>query len=133
MRNIAEIITFHTPIDDEKISRENSEKILDMTEDFLKNSGENFVKNYENLPNYSVTHFTIENIANIKIFIKKSEFFALFPEPFVICKIFLNTNMLQKNIIENFLDTMIRFFSGPYKNAYFLDYDVDFTLSPMNI
>lgn len=132
MRNIAEILTFHTPLDDANISCQNSENITRMIEDFLINSGENFEKKSENLDAYLVEKIQIGNIAKIFFFTKKTEFLNIFEEPFLICKIFFDTTKIQKHIVENFLDIIIRFFSGQFREAYFLDYDADFQISPMN-
>jgi hypothetical protein len=131
MRTILEIVTFHTPIDSLEITESREQQIRSMIEDFLVNSGEKFEKSETNNQTYDICNYKHKN-AILHIAIKKDIEMQNHILPHCDVKIEMNDNIINKEIIEDFLNTIIRFFSGTLTREYFIDYDPIYKVDTMN-
>jgi hypothetical protein len=131
MRSILEVITFFTPIDTRDIVEKKESAIEDMVLTAMENSAEAFKKNISETQLYRVSSYSIENI-RLDISIKKDEYMDDYYDPHLALEIFIEDGSFQKENIESFLNTVIRFFSGMYRDSYFIFFDSQYEILAMN-
>lgn len=133
MRSICDIIIFKTPFEKENSFKEKHEKIKEMFEDYVTNSGIPLKKT--DLENDFYNIYTFENInLNIKIVFsfkkdlsKKEDYL-----PSWMVNYYLDTFKFEKQNIESFLNDNIKFIYNVFFNNFFVDYDKNFVLDDYN-
>ncbi len=131
MRTILEIVTFHTPVDSIDITESREQQIRDMIEDFLVNSWEQFEKIDTNNTLYEISTYTHKNVI-LSIHIKQDNEMQNYILPHCNITVEMDDMNLSKDIVEDFLNTIIRFFSGTLTREYFIDYDSTYQIDTMN-
>lgn len=131
MRTILEIVTFHTPVDIIEITENKEQKIRTMIADFLINSWENFEEKKTTNEDFEIQSYILMNTI-LDVSIKRDNKMWSYILPHCIIRVSMNDSAFEKTIIEDFLNTIIRFFSGTLVNEYFLDYDSSYHLDEMN-
>lgn len=131
MRTILEIVTFHTPVDVIEITESKEQKIRTMIADFLINSWENFEEKKTTNDDYEIQSYILTNTI-LDVSIKRDNRMYNYILPHCIITVSMDDSLFEKTIIEDFLNTIIRFFSGTLVNEYFLDYDSTYNLDEMN-
>ncbi len=131
MRSILEIITFFTPLDERKSAEEKEAAIEDMVQTSMENSWENFKVTSWDTWSYSLHFYTIDSL-RVELSVKKDEYMSDFYAPHMILTIGIDEIHFKKENIEAFLNTVTRFFSGVYKESYFISYDSKYSIIEMN-
>lgn len=131
MRTILEIVTFHTPVDIIEITENKEQKIRTMIADFLINSWENFEEKKTTNEDYEIQSYILKNTV-LDVSIKQDSKMWNHIIPHCIVTISMNDFVFENTIVEDFLNTIIRFFSGTLVNEYFLNYDSSYHLDEMN-
>lgn len=131
MRTILEIVTFHTPVDSLEITESKEQQIRSMIEDFFVNSWEQFEKIDTNNSLYEISTYTHKNVI-LSIHIKQDSEMLNYILPHCDIRVEMNDENISKVIVEDFLNTIIRFFSGTLTREYFIDYDSTYQIDTMN-
>lgn len=131
MRIILEIVTFHTPVDSLEITESKEQQIRSMIDDFLVNSWEQFEKTEINNTLYGISIYKHKNVI-LTISIKQDDEMRDYILPHCDIRVEMNDANISKDIVEDFLNTIIRFFSGTLTREYFIDYDSTYQIDTMN-
>ena len=131
MRTILEIVTFCTPVDSIEIVESREKQIRDMIEDFLLNSWDQFEKVNTDNALYEVSTYIHKDVV-LSVSIKQNSEMQNCMIPHCDISINMNDKNLEKEIVEDFLNTIIRFFSGTFTREYFIEYDSIYKIEPMN-
>lgn len=131
MRSLLEIITFFTPLDERWAMEQKEKAISDMIVLALENAWEGFEKNSKTDTKYTLTQYTLEGI-KIEISIKNDSEMNNYYLPHLLLNVSINESKFLQENIEAFLNTITRFFSGMYKQDYFVTHDTKYRLIDMN-
>jgi hypothetical protein len=102
-----------------------------MVWDFVMNSDEEFQMTQTNSDIYETLEY-IHHDVSISLAIKQDTHMNQYLMPHMILCVDLSNMHLEKNIIEDFLNTIVRFFSGTLSDQYFLEYDTAYCIDDMN-
>lgn len=102
-----------------------------MIDDFLINSWNEFVKQFSQDDFYEIASYVQDNIV-LSIYIKHDSRMVDYIIPHSKVCVEMNENIFEKEIIEDFLNTIIRFFSGTHIRWYYIEYDSRFAIDSMN-
>jgi hypothetical protein len=131
MRNILKITTFHTPIETLTTTEYRQHQIRNMISDFVMNSGEEFQITHTNKETYETLEYTHHDVS-LSLTIKQDTHMSQYLMPHMILCVDLSNTHLEKSIIEDFLNTIVRFFSGILSDQYFIEYDSNYRIDDMN-
>jgi hypothetical protein len=95
------------------------------------NSGEEFQIKQIKRDTYETLEYTHHDIS-LSLAIKQDTYMNQYLMPHMILCVDLSNTHLEKSIIEDFLNTIIRFFSGTLSDQYFVEYDTTYRIDNMN-
>lgn len=131
MHSILEITTFYTPVDSLEYIESKEQQIRSMIEDFLINSWNEFTQQNSRNDYYDALKYTLKHIS-VSISIKHDAKMLDYLMPHCIVLVEIDEGIFEKWIIEDFLNTIIRFFSGTLIRWYFIEYDARYHVEDMN-
>ncbi len=131
MHNILKIITFHTPIESIDTTEHRELQIQDMVWDFIVNSGEDFQVNHTGSSIYQTIRYIHKNL-HLSLDIKQDIEMINYWIPHMILSVDLVDSHLERSVVDDFLNTIVRFFSGTLSDQYFIEYDSVYHIDDMN-